>query len=224
MDRSEFQKLANYFADAFPQKAKWLTERPGTLEIWFRILVDTEIQDAALAITRLVSGRQELPDSWEMIAARIRDVAKDCRRDRLCDEASESRRDEDHGTHHGPCELCHDSGLVECWHSLSVKCVEKAKYSVTSRKTGETHIGGNKRDGYLPKVWFAVCPCSLGDRFSVLMQRGKKANDWEPYQMPRYDESGFCRKITDDLEEDARAWLAERVTSMPGYSETLADF
>ena len=99
MKNTEFDQWLDDFRGRFPGKAKIL--QPATIRSWCEILADVELDKALWASRSLQDGSEAMPSSWDMIPAKVRQIARAL--------ASEDREQDGQVN----CRRCNDSGIEQ---------------------------------------------------------------------------------------------------------------
>lgn len=133
MTKDEFKEWFRHFRGLFPTIVAWLgkfprDESPDTspqptqkeiLSGWYAALERVELDDARRATSRLAAGDEEMPASFDRVAARIRQLAQHLSRERrFCERRADDPRDPTYR-----CWRCNDTGSVPVIHPRSLKQV-----------------------------------------------------------------------------------------------------
>lgn len=101
MQQAEFNQWWEDFSSRFPGKVKPFNN-PQTLKTWAGILADIPLDTAIWASRSLQDGSETMPASWDMIPARVRQIAREA--------AYEDRQNRQDGQ--SECHKCGDTGIV----------------------------------------------------------------------------------------------------------------
>ena len=116
MKPSEFDRWLRYHRAAFPDLARWLTEKgsPETLAIWREVLKGTQLKHAIEASLALLEGSGERPWGYTDHPRWIKSYAHR----KWLHETYGQQQDE---VNLPPCDRCNLTGMVRIWHPAAVR-------------------------------------------------------------------------------------------------------
>lgn len=207
MTRDEFRDWFRFFRARFPSITSWLGKfplahdsasesqrlQPTQKEIltgWHETLGKTELKDALEATRKLASGEEEMPPSFDRVAASVRMVALRIRRTQRFAEPKQGDAKEPTFR----CWRCTDTGFVPVIHPIDVPEIERVWPDGPPDRFdyGDVYLPAG---AVLRSAWASLdCTCARG--------AARKSDD-------RFDEARHCY-FTGKNYEYVREWFAKR--------------
>jgi hypothetical protein len=175
MDRKQFDEWAAQHQILIPSTAEYFADA-DVCEVWFRKLLDRDLQDCLAASRAAADGTGERPapeDTGAWVRLRAREIY-DARTARTEVEQRRNGR--------LVCGLCKDTGNVAIWHPLIVRGIVEGVTTYRHSHTGEVFavrfMSGQLAGKTRPIVCAIPCRCEIGDKFT-----GKQVRDGGGYRM-----------------------------------------
>lgn len=186
MDRNEFNQWLATHQKAYPALGDWFAQLPdqkGTLTIWHDTLLNVDKKDADEATMRMIRGEEPIVKfiNWHDTPRFILEHSRSMKRDRApsqyCSTVDMDRRDS------FACLECHDTGIIEVFHSIDVKAIRRQKFR-----------------GNCVHRSCRACSCTAAARYSAMIKKGDMQVFGAEYDVALPRNRSSCTQATRDAD------------------------